>query len=68
MNFLLQRIGSAVGMRTLKELTAAKIETVMGLTSVLILNYSLLSSSHFRVSELMLCTVRIMLHWVLLRD
>jgi len=56
-----------MGMRTLRGLTAVKIETFMGLTSVLILNYSLLSHSHFRVSALM-CTVHIMLQWVLLRD
>jgi len=68
MNFLLQRIGSAVGMRTLRQLTAIKIEKVMGLTSILILNYSLLSLFHFWVSALMLRTVHIMLQWVFLRN
>jgi hypothetical protein len=68
MNFLLWRIGSAVGMKTLRDFTAVKIETVAGLTSVLILNYLLLSHSHFRVSALVLRTVHIMLQWVLLRD
>jgi len=68
MNFLLQRIGSAVETITLRELAALKIETVTGLTSVSFLNYSLLSHSHCRVSALMLCTVHIMLQWMLLRD
>lgn len=40
----------------------------MGLTSALILNYSLVSHSHFGVSALMLRTVHIMLQCVLLRD
>jgi len=55
-------------MRTLRELTAVKVETITGLTSVLILNYSSLSFTHFRVSALMLRTVHIMLQWVLLGD
>ena len=57
-----------MGMRTLRELTAVKVETITGLTSVLILNYSSLSFTHFRVSALMLRTVHIMLQWVLLGD
>jgi len=49
-------------MKTLRDLTAVKIETATGLTSVLILNYSLLSHSHCRVSALMLRAIHIMLY------